>query len=295
MKAKGMKKGGKVGKNNSGLYGRVQKKQAGGGVKGPGDPQQLSGAQQNLLRQAQQYAQQTGQNTPEVQRLTGIYGNQTGASNTPSPAPTPRRRPPTVSGPMPRRGGFGGRTFGGRTPSRPRTPPMEIPGGKVLMPPGRGTAGGPSAPGRRMPPLRPGIPGRRPPMTGGRTPPPPPRMGGRGRMIDTSGFLDFYDRQMPEPRLPGGGRLRPPVMGPMPDASRMMPRRMESISQTVRDALGMMPPRRRRPTTGGRTPPPVGRGRGRGRGRPSMSRGPRGRGGRMMMKGGGVVGGKKKK
>ena len=163
----------------------------------------------------------------------------------------------------------GGAPAGGRTPPRPRTPPMEIPGGKVPMPPGRGTAGGPSAPGTRVP----RIPGRRPPMTGGRTPPSPPRMGGRG---------------MPEPRLPGGGRLRPPVMGPVPDASRMMPRRMESISETVRDALGMMPPKRRRPTTGGRTPPPVGRGRGRGRGAPRRGRAP-------GMKGGGPIGGKKKK
>jgi hypothetical protein len=132
---------------NSGLYGRVQRKQGGGGVMGPGDPQELSSAQQNLLRQAQQYSQQTGQNPAEVQRLTGIYGDQTGASNTPAP------------------------------------------------------------------------------------------MGG---------FLDFYDRQvqprgrMPEPRLPGGGRLRPPVMGPMPDAGRMGPRRLESMGQSIRDALGMM-------------------------------------------------------
>ena len=46
--------------------------------------------------------------------------------------------------------------------------------------------------------------------------------------------------RMPEPRLPGGGRLRPPVMGPEPDAGRMSPRRMESIGQSIRDALGMM-------------------------------------------------------
>jgi hypothetical protein len=113
------------------------------------------------------------------------------------------------------------------------------------MPPGRGTSGGPSAPGgrmmagtlgggpgglgsagpggelRRRAALQRG-PGRRPPMTGGRMPQPP--MGGR----------------MPEPRLPGGGRLRPPVMGPMPDAGRMGPRRLESMGQSIRDALGMM-------------------------------------------------------
>lgn len=265
---------------NSGLYGRVQRKQGGGDVRGPGDPETLSDVQRNMLAQAQQYAQQTGQNPAEVQRLTGIYGDQTGASNTPAPTPPapPMRRPPVQSGPA-------------LPPSAP-------------MPPGRGTAGGPSAPGGRMPGRRspddrimmagtlgggpgglgsagPGGelrrraalqrgPGRRPPMTGGRMPQPP--MGGR----------------MPEPRLPGGGRLRPPVMGPEPDAGRMSPRRMESIGQSIRDALGLggmgggrsrpPMPRRGRPSTGGRTPPPMGRGRGRGPKRPTMTGGPRGRG-----------------
>jgi hypothetical protein len=68
------------------------------------------------------------------------------------------------------------------------------------------------------------------------------------------------------PRLPGGGRLRPPEMGPNPDAERMGPRRFEGMSASIIDALGIKsgkmgdksrkePPRPK--TTGGR------RGRGR--------------------------------
>ena len=68
------------------------------------------------------------------------------------------------------------------------------------------------------------------------------------------------------PRLPGGGRLRPPEMGPNPDAERMGPRRFEGMGASIIDALGIKsgkmgdksrkePPRPR--TTGGR------RGRGR--------------------------------
>ena len=68
------------------------------------------------------------------------------------------------------------------------------------------------------------------------------------------------------PRLPGGGRLRPPEMGTNPDAERMGPRRFEGMGASIIDALGIKsgkmgdksrkePPRPR--TTGGR------RGRGR--------------------------------
>lgn len=68
------------------------------------------------------------------------------------------------------------------------------------------------------------------------------------------------------PRLPGGGRLTPPEMGPNPDAERMGPRRFEGMGASIIDALGIKsgkmgdksrkePPRPR--TTGGR------RGRGR--------------------------------
>lgn len=68
------------------------------------------------------------------------------------------------------------------------------------------------------------------------------------------------------PRLPGGGRLTPPEMGPNPDAERMGPRRFEGMGASIIEALGIKsgkmgdksrkePPRPR--TTGGR------RGRGR--------------------------------
>ena len=63
------------------------------------------------------------------------------------------------------------------------------------------------------------------------------------------------------PRLPGGGRLRPPEMGPNPDAERMGPRRFGGMGASIIDALGIKsgkmgdksrkePPRPR--TTGGR-------------------------------------------
>ena len=42
-----------------------------------------------------------------------------------------------------------------------------------------------------------------------------------------------------EPKMPGGGRLRPPVMGPDPDIGRMMPRRFEGLGATLVDALGI--------------------------------------------------------
>jgi hypothetical protein len=35
----------------------------------------LSSVQENLLRQAQSYAKETGQNPAEVKRLTGMYGD----------------------------------------------------------------------------------------------------------------------------------------------------------------------------------------------------------------------------
>ena len=41
------------------------------------------------------------------------------------------------------------------------------------------------------------------------------------------------------PRLPGGGRLRPPEMGPNPDAERMGPRRFEGMGASIIDALGI--------------------------------------------------------
>jgi hypothetical protein len=84
-------------------------------------------------------------------------------------------------------------------------------------------------------------------------------------------FRDFIKNANAEggkdmPRLPGGGMLRPPEMGPNPDAERMGPRRFEGMGASIIEALGIKsgkmgdksrkePPRPR--TTGGR------RGRGR--------------------------------
>jgi hypothetical protein len=93
--------------------------------------------------------------------------------------------------------------------------------------------------------------------------------GGRGRGNIFDRLKDQARRRTEspyEPKMPGGGRLRPPVMGPDPDIGRMMPRRFEGLGATLVDALGIKskgmgdksrrePPRPR--TTGGR------RGRGR--------------------------------
>lgn len=93
--------------------------------------------------------------------------------------------------------------------------------------------------------------------------------GGRGRGNIFDRLKDQARRRTEspyDPKMPGGGRLRPPVMGPDPDIGRMMPRRFEGLGATLVDALGIKskgmgdksrrePPRPR--TTGGR------RGRGR--------------------------------
>jgi hypothetical protein len=94
---------------------------------------------------------------------------------------------------------------------------------------------------------------------------------GRPPSGDMDKFRDFIKNANAEggkdmPRLPGGGMLRPPEMGPNPDAERMGPRRFEGMGASIIEALGIKsgkmgdksrkePPRPR--TTGGR------RGRGR--------------------------------
>lgn len=67
----------------------------------PAPTPSLSGAQSNLLRQAQEYSQSTGQNPQAVQDLTAKHGN--------------LMRPQVPSGPRGggRRGGGGGRRGGG--------------------------------------------------------------------------------------------------------------------------------------------------------------------------------------
>lgn len=70
--------------------------------------------------------------------------------------------------------------------------------------------------------------------TGGR------RRRGRGNIFDRLKDQARRRTESPyEPKMPGGGRLRPPVMGPDPDIGRMMPRRFEGLGATLVDALGI--------------------------------------------------------
>ena len=106
---------------------------------------------------------------------------------------------------------------------------------------------------------------------GTRTPRLPGADRGRPPSGDMDKFRDFIKNANAEggkdmPRLPGGGGLTPPEMGPNPDAERMGPRRFEGMGASIIEALGIKsdkmgdksrkePPRPK--TTGGR------RGRGR--------------------------------
>ncbi len=42
-----------------------------------------------------------------------------------------------------------------------------------------------------------------------------------------------------EPKMPGGGRQTPPMRGPSPDVGKMFPRRIEGLGATLVDALGI--------------------------------------------------------
>ena len=67
-----------------------------------------------------------------------------------------------------------------------------------------------------------------------------PRRRGRGNIFDRLKDQARRRTESPyEPKMPGGGRLRPPVMGPDPDIGRMMPRRFEGLGATLVDALGI--------------------------------------------------------
>jgi len=80
------------------------------------------------------------------------------------------------------------------------------------------------------------------------------QMGGAAKPVGMSGGREI--------KMPGGGRLAPPEMGPNPDAERMGPRRFQGMNESIIDALGIKsdamsdksrnePPRPK--TTGGRT------------------------------------------
>ena len=98
---------------------------------------------------------------------------------------------------------------------------------------------------------------------------------GRPPSGDMDKFMGFIKNANAEggkdmPRLPGGGRLRPPEMGPNPDARQMGPRRLEGMGASIIDALGLNEQsdrvksavsRSRKMNKRGRNRPPIPRGR----------------------------------
>ena len=77
--------------------------------------------------------------------------------------------------------------------------------------------------------IGPPLPGGRMPMPGRSMPVPPGPGVGERRSEYGSGA----------PKLPGGGRLTPPEMGPNPDAERMRPRRFGGMGASIIEALGI--------------------------------------------------------
>jgi hypothetical protein len=70
-----------IDKNNNRIDDRDEVKAA--PVKSKADPVKLSAVQQNMLRQVQNMAKESGQNPAEVQRLTSIYGDMNAAKKPP--------------------------------------------------------------------------------------------------------------------------------------------------------------------------------------------------------------------
>jgi hypothetical protein len=109
----------------------------------------LSSAQENLLRQAQSYAKETGQNPAEVKRLTGMYGDLNAAKEAKMSAAKgvkKARRQAGARGTGPRRMNMGGVAMAppGTTAQRlpPSGGPKAIDTGKLgALPP----SGGPKA------------------------------------------------------------------------------------------------------------------------------------------------------
>jgi len=122
MKKKGYKRGGAVGMSNPGNKLPIAGKK----------PPKLSSSQQSLLRQAQAYANQTGQNPAEVKRLTGMYGDLNAAKEAKMAAARnakKARRQAGARGTGPRRMKMGGMSMKSKMASK---------GGKMggMMPPG---------------------------------------------------------------------------------------------------------------------------------------------------------------
>ena len=122
MKKKGYKRGGAVGMSKPGNELPIAGKK----------PPKLSSSQQNLLRQAQSYANQTGQNPAEVRRLTSMYGDLNAAKEAKMAAAKDAkkaRRQAGARGTGPRRMNMGGMSMKSKMASK---------GGKMggMMPPG---------------------------------------------------------------------------------------------------------------------------------------------------------------
>jgi len=257
---------------NSGLYGRVTKKQMGGaakpvGMSGPGFlageiPPDGSGkkdlrsifdfepSEEDLKRNRakENYYKDRARNEGPIMRTNDFQDEDMNGVDDRDESSRGKKRRSGRGGNVPEYVKTGpGR--GPRSPSRDQLQRIQ----EMLA--GKADRGGRN-PGTRMPRL-PGADRGTPPSRGR----------GIGKIVDRLKDQARRRTESPyEPKMPGGGRLRPPVMGPDPDIGKMMPRRFEGLGATLVDALGIKskgmgdksrrePPRPR--TTGGR------RGRGR--------------------------------
>jgi hypothetical protein len=117
MKAKGYSRGGAP----------MGMKKPGNEIVRPGkNSPKLSSAQENLLRQAQSYAKETGQNPAEVKRLTGMYGDLNAAKEAKMSAANgvkKARRQAGARGTGPRRMNMGGVAMAPPGTTAQRLPP----------------------------------------------------------------------------------------------------------------------------------------------------------------------------
>jgi len=217
---------------NSGLFGRVKNKGYGGKISRTGvappptrvapikaaapatSSSGLSKVQQNMLKQAQLHARNTGQTPDKLKALVAQHGNQ-------------------LKG--------GGRK--GKLKGRPRPGGMQA-GGAVPLPPNAPTGRGAPAP----------VPAPAPaPASSGLSGAQQNLLRQAQEYSQSTGqnpqavqdLTAKHGNLTKAPQLPGGGRLTPPISGPNPDAGRMQPRRPDAMFKSIRDSLGG-PPRPRR-------------------------------------------------
>ena len=258
----------KKNKGNSGLYGRVTKKQMGGAAKpvGMSGPGFLAGEippDGSIIRPDGKIMTDGGSGIAMSEAAREAMKKRREAEE------AARRRGPKM--PPMRTNDFQDEDMNGVDDRDESSRGKKRPSGTVKTGPGRGPRGPSRDQLQRIQEMLAGKADR-----GGRNPGTfMPRLPGADRGRPPSGdmdkFRDFIKNANAEggkdmPRLPGGGRLRPPEMGPNPDAERMGPRRFEGMGASIIEALGIKsgkmgdksrkePPRPR--TTGGR------RGRGR--------------------------------